>query len=641
MHTLTLTAPEGNYFTFFYNLAFFVALAVLLFEGHRRRFPMLKWVLLLTISRLMFIIGSKAVTLSLSDWQLVFQSFTLPHAPEKSLFGGLLFSCAALLAGKYLLRFRQNFLDAFAIALPLGIAIMRMGCFSAGCCFGKPILLPWSLQYPVNTLAHFFHFRQGLIHVPDAFSLPVHPAQLYEAAGALLAVALLIIWRKRLKAPGSLLALSFILILSVRFLTEFFRDPLAHSIGGNYWWVLNTTQWGILLVAVALAVVLLLRETRNARLPGARPVPGVQSVFGENRPKNLALAKVSMPPGGMRAMDLPPGGMRAIDRPAVDLSAGSALLLLTILSLIFFLLGNWLVYAETLAIGIILLTGVAITASRLARGIILSPLRWAYLACLMAPPLLISMTHPVNTGDSLLVTTYRTISAGLASGSLYNSHDIGTGSGCGRVSETEYFEQGYSLYGVGYAETRFNPVNESTVSYGLRLVAGKHEETRISDRRDNNKRIAGITPYVSWDTRVIGLGAGLHMGSLGVITENLEVEAYARRPESGTTRVFIYPQLYLRVGPPNIIFVDVHLANHFPSALPGLRFQTGFGSSFGLDNGFMMRTGVSSHGFYANGMFPLGGNFLFEPTLILGRPYLDRQRNNFQFSVGLHYRFGN
>ena len=610
MHILTLTAPEGNYFTFFYNLAFFVALAVLLFEGHRRRFPMLKWILLLTISRLMFIIGSKAVTLSLSDWQLAIQSFTLPHAPEKALFGGILFSGIGLLAGKYLLRFRQHFLDAFAIVLPLGIAIMRVGCFSAGCCFGKPILLPWSVQYPVNTLAHFFHFQQGLIHAPDAFSFPVHPVQLYEMAGALMVFALLIVWRKRLKAPGSLLALSFILTLSVRFLTEFFRDPLAHSIGGNYWWVMNSTQWGIILVAAALVLVLLRRETRktrNAPAPWARP---------------------------MTAEPL------AINRPPADLSAGSALLLLTALSLIFFLLGNWLVYAETLVIGTILLAGVAITASRLARGIILSPLRWVYLACLMAPPLLISMTHPVNSGDSLLVTTYRTLSVGLASGSLYNSHDIGTGSGCGRVSQTEYFEQGYSLYGVGYAKTQFNPVNESSLTHGLRLVAGTHEETRISDRRDNNMRIVGLTPYVSWDTRVIGLGVGLHMGSLGIITENLEVEADARRPESGTTRVFIYPQLSLRVGPSDIIFVDFHLANHFPSALPGLRFMTGLGSSFGMDTGFMMRTGISSHGYYANAMFPLGGNFLFEPTLVLGRPYLDRQRSNFQFSVGLHYRFG-
>jgi prolipoprotein diacylglyceryltransferase len=618
MHVLTLTVPEGNYYPFFYNLAFFAALAVLIFEGHRRRFPLLKWVILLAISRLMFIVGSKVVTFSLSDWQLVFQTFTWPHTTEKSLFGGLLFSCGALLAGKYLLRFRQNFLDAFAVALPLGIAIMRLGCFSAGCCFGKHAVLPWSVQYPANTLAHFYHFRQGLIHFPDAYSMPVHPVQLYETAGVLLVAALLIFLRKRFKAPGSLLALSFIMTLSVRFLTEFFRDPLAHSVGGNYWWVLNATQWGILVIITALIVILRLREASHARLPGTHPAHRLQEVAAENENKRLSGKGVVLPEG--------------------DLSAGNALLWLTVFTMVFFLIGNWLTYAENLAIGIILFAGVVVTAFSLVRGLILSPIRWVYLTCLLGPPLLISQTQAVNSGDSLLVTTYRTLSVGLASGKLYNSHDIGTGSGCGRVSMTEYFEQDYSLFGVGYAETRFNPVDESSLSYGLKLVAGRHDETRISDRRDNNMNIAGITPWVSWETRIIGLGAGLHMGSLGIITENQEVESNARRPESGTTRTIIYPQLYFRIGPPEIIFVDTHIANQFPSALPGLRFQTGLGSSFGMDNGFMLRTGISSHGYYANALVPIRDRLIFEPMLVIGRPYLDRQRNNFQFSVGLHYR---
>src|ERR1700740_1925014 len=38
-------------------------------------------------------------------------------------------------------------LDTFAAALPLGHAIGRLGCFAAGCCYGKPTTLPWGVRF--------------------------------------------------------------------------------------------------------------------------------------------------------------------------------------------------------------------------------------------------------------------------------------------------------------------------------------------------------------------------------------------------------------------------------------------------------------------------------------------------------------
>jgi prolipoprotein diacylglyceryltransferase len=58
---------------------------------------------------------------------------------------------------------RASFLAASLGALPLALAVARLGCLAAGCCLGEPAELPWSLR--------------------DAAGTPRHPTALYEAAG--------------------------------------------------------------------------------------------------------------------------------------------------------------------------------------------------------------------------------------------------------------------------------------------------------------------------------------------------------------------------------------------------------------------------------------------------------------------------
>src|SRR5208283_2551203 len=40
-----------------------------------------------------------------------------------------------------------SLLDLFATGLPLGHAVGRVGCFAAGCCYGKPTSLPWGVVF--------------------------------------------------------------------------------------------------------------------------------------------------------------------------------------------------------------------------------------------------------------------------------------------------------------------------------------------------------------------------------------------------------------------------------------------------------------------------------------------------------------
>jgi len=166
------------------------------------------------------VLGSKALML-VEDWKYYSANpgtiFTLATLQAAGVFyGGFLAALAA--AAWYIRRHRMPFLptaDAFVPGLLLGHAIGRMGCFAAGCCWGRPTGLPWAVTFS-DPYAH------DLVGV--SLGVILHPAQLYEVA------ALLVLWgvmwpvARRRAFPGRLLSLYLILYGVARFALEFARD---------------------------------------------------------------------------------------------------------------------------------------------------------------------------------------------------------------------------------------------------------------------------------------------------------------------------------------------------------------------------------------------------------------------------------
>ena len=131
--------------------------------------------------------------------------------------------------------------DCCAPYLALGIGIGRAGCFAAGCDYGKPSSLPWSVTFTNPAAA-------SLSGVPLNISL--HPSQLYESIYEfLLFVVLMFVSRKH--PPTRTLTWLFVLFYSIgRFLIEFTRgDP-----DRGFWGPLSISQWlcGVLLVTVLI-----------------------------------------------------------------------------------------------------------------------------------------------------------------------------------------------------------------------------------------------------------------------------------------------------------------------------------------------------------------------------------------------------
>ncbi len=139
-------------------------------------------------------------------------------------FGGLITAVVGLVW--YMRRKKLPVLqtaDFMIVGLPLGHALGRIGCFLAGCCYGKPTGLPWGVTF---TNPH------SLVP-PELWGVPLHPVQLYEAALNLGLFWLLHLASKKPHKAGQILVLYVWCYSALRFGLEFVRgDYRGGFIGG-------------------------------------------------------------------------------------------------------------------------------------------------------------------------------------------------------------------------------------------------------------------------------------------------------------------------------------------------------------------------------------------------------------------------
>jgi hypothetical protein len=177
-----------------------------------------------------------------------FQAAILVHDVDFMAYGALL---GLALAYAWMAR-RRGFeawaaLDALAAPLGILVGVARTGCFLAGCDHGTITEVPWAVRYPAGSAAFRRHLDAGLIQASDAASLPVHPAQLYEALVGLAMVITVVALQRRSRplAPGGLFVAAAMIYAAGRFVVEVFRGDDRGMLGP-----LSTPQW--LSVAVVL-----------------------------------------------------------------------------------------------------------------------------------------------------------------------------------------------------------------------------------------------------------------------------------------------------------------------------------------------------------------------------------------------------
>ncbi|MEZ5424837.1 MAG: prolipoprotein diacylglyceryl transferase [Pyrinomonadaceae bacterium] len=179
-------------------------------------------------------------------------------------FGGFLGGVAALI---FLIRWYKlpfwKVADAFAPGVALGQFFGRQGCFSAGCCWGKPTDLPWAVHFTEAA-----HEHTGVpIYYGDGSSVYLHPTQLYESFAMLIVFGILVYLHRKKRFDGQVFIAYAIIYSIIRFSIEFVRDdPRGDLFGLTTLTGLSTSQMISLLVAVG-AIAFMIWRLKNAKTP--------------------------------------------------------------------------------------------------------------------------------------------------------------------------------------------------------------------------------------------------------------------------------------------------------------------------------------------------------------------------------------
>jgi phosphatidylglycerol:prolipoprotein diacylglycerol transferase len=242
----------------FLALAFLGAIMITVRLGGRdglpkeRIYDLCLWMLLASL------VGSKVLMLFTepeyrgNPWALVSLDFLRSGGV---FYGGLI---GAIATGYFLMRRYKlpwwKTADACAPGIALGNVLGRLGCFSAGCCWGKPTGESWGIRF--TELAH------EITGVPTGVAL--HPTQLYESISMLIVFGFLL-WLHRHRRFSGQVILSYALLYSViRFVIEFFRDdPRGDILGLTTLTGLSTSQMIGIIVGVS-SLILMIRRWRNA-----------------------------------------------------------------------------------------------------------------------------------------------------------------------------------------------------------------------------------------------------------------------------------------------------------------------------------------------------------------------------------------
>jgi phosphatidylglycerol:prolipoprotein diacylglycerol transferase len=168
-------------------------------------------------------------------------------------YGGLI---AALLVGLWLVKRYKlppwKTADMIAPGIALGHVIGRMGCFLAGCCYGRATSVPWAVTFTDPVAAQ---------NVGTPLNVPLHPTQLYDAGAELLILIFLLVTERRGRPfAGRTFWLYMLLYAISRYIVEIYRDDER-----GVFFQMPTSQFiSIIIVPVSLFMLWRLSRAKTA-----------------------------------------------------------------------------------------------------------------------------------------------------------------------------------------------------------------------------------------------------------------------------------------------------------------------------------------------------------------------------------------
>jgi phosphatidylglycerol---prolipoprotein diacylglyceryl transferase len=258
---LPLGNTQVDAYALFFVLGWLVGGGIFYLEVKRRGWPLEKLLFAMVGCVVGAVVGAVISGMLFFDWREVLTRLVTFQLGGKSVVGGIAGGFLGVEIAKKLVGYPHSTGDAFALAIPIGHAIGRVGCLLGGCCFGAPTRLPWAIRYPAGAPAHATEAALGQIDVHAVTSLPVHPTPLYEVMFDLCLFAVLFAMRDRLRVRGNLFRVYLLAYAAFRFALEFVRaDSPFPAIGGP-----KPVQWLLALAACRYAYLLWKQEIAVSR----------------------------------------------------------------------------------------------------------------------------------------------------------------------------------------------------------------------------------------------------------------------------------------------------------------------------------------------------------------------------------------
>ena len=151
-----------------------------------------------------FVTNPRAFSGDFSVWTLSYRKL--------SLMGGLIAGVATIIVFCILRKEKAaGIADAFAVPAAAGILLLKLGCFLNGCCHGIPTDGPFGMVFPANASKYSFI---NSLKIVSAKSPIVHPTQLYEMAGVMVAITAAIVLPRVWKLKDGSRAAIFVVLFS-------------------------------------------------------------------------------------------------------------------------------------------------------------------------------------------------------------------------------------------------------------------------------------------------------------------------------------------------------------------------------------------------------------------------------------------
>ncbi len=184
-------------------------------------------------------------------------TYVITHGP-RSIIGGLAGGYLAIVLAKRALGYTISTGDYYAAAIPLALAIGRVGCFLSELPLGTPTDLPWGMTVSPEAAA-------GFPRCPGCNG-PMHPSMLYEIGFQAAAFGLIFTRGPLLPIRGDTLKAYLLAYGVFRFGIEFVRGNEVQA------WGLTGPQI-VLIPLVGLLVIHFIRRLRSGayRLPIPEP----------------------------------------------------------------------------------------------------------------------------------------------------------------------------------------------------------------------------------------------------------------------------------------------------------------------------------------------------------------------------------